>query len=192
VSRKGGTVSESDRLLVGALLEWFEAAEIRTDQQLARVIRLVRILQELEQKSEVVKKLYLPHPPTRRNAYDRANRLLERYRFVLQISPIRRYRRPLPVKMYAADPATRKWESESDWPIASEEAAVGALLRLFELGRLSRFRHCLRCERWFYAPMKHKKFCSTSCQIAHFQQTDRWKGYRQKYMRQYRRRTKKN
>jgi len=63
--------------------------------------------------------------------------------------------------------------------------AMELILRLTDIGELSRLRRCSQCEQWLYARFRHQNFCSMKCQQKHYTQTDEWKARRRAYMRDY-------
>jgi hypothetical protein len=65
--------------------------------------------------------------------------------------------------------------------VASE--ALELLLKLTQIGDLSRLRRCAHCQNWLYARFRHQTFCSTKCQQKHYTQTEQWKEHRRRYMR---------
>jgi hypothetical protein len=67
--------------------------------------------------------------------------------------------------------------------VASE--ALELILKLTQIGYLSRLRHCARCQRWLYAKFRHQIFCSMKCQQKQYMQTDEFKAKRRVYMRRY-------
>jgi hypothetical protein len=67
----------------------------------------------------------------------------------------------------------------------SEEAeAALAAMRLAEVNELIWLRQCL-CGRWFFACRKTQKSCSPTCRHKLYEQTDRFKSNRRKYMKRY-------
>jgi hypothetical protein len=67
--------------------------------------------------------------------------------------------------------------------IASE--ALELVLKLTQIGQLTRLRHCVHCQKWLYAKFRHQTFCSMKCQQKHYTQTDEWRAKRRQYMRKY-------
>jgi hypothetical protein len=67
----------------------------------------------------------------------------------------------------------------------SPSEAVELILKLTDIGELTRLRHCSHCTQWLYAKFRHQTFCSMKCQQKHYTQTDEWKARRRAYMRNY-------
>lgn len=67
--------------------------------------------------------------------------------------------------------------------------AIEMILRLTQIGYLTRLKRCANCGKWLYAKFRHQEFCSVACQQKKFTQTDQWKAHRRVYMREYYRRT---
>jgi hypothetical protein len=65
---------------------------------------------------------------------------------------------------------------------------VHSIVKLGELGLLSRLSQCLDCRVWFYARFAHQIFCSGACRERHFRASPEWKIGRRNYMRGYRQR----
>jgi hypothetical protein len=65
--------------------------------------------------------------------------------------------------------------------VASE--ALEMILKLTQLGDLTRLRRCAHCQKWLFAKFRHQDFCSTQCQQKNYTQTDEWKEHRRRYMR---------
>jgi len=65
--------------------------------------------------------------------------------------------------------------------VASE--ALELILKLTEVGDLTRLRRCAQCQKWLYARFRHQTFCSTKCQQKNYTQTEEWKEHRRRYMR---------
>lgn len=63
--------------------------------------------------------------------------------------------------------------------------ALEAILRLTQIGSLSRLRHCVHCRKWLYAKFSHQNFCSLECQQKHYTQGEQWKAHRRAYMKDY-------
>jgi hypothetical protein len=63
--------------------------------------------------------------------------------------------------------------------------ALDWILKLTQLGDVSRFRHCPQCQKWLFARSFSQTFCSTKCQQKNYSQSDKWKAYRRGYMRRY-------
>jgi hypothetical protein len=67
----------------------------------------------------------------------------------------------------------------------SPTEAVELVLKLTDIGELTRLRRCSHCTQWLYAKFRHQAFCSMKCQQKHYTQTDEWKARRRAYMRNY-------
>jgi len=82
------------------------------------------------------------------------------------------------------------WRGDSDG--TSEEhvgmrvtEALEMILRLTQIGELTRLRRCNECQKWLFARFRHQAFCSTKCQQRNYTQSDAWKAHRRAYMRGY-------
>lgn len=75
-----------------------------------------------------------------------------------------------------------KWE-ENLRMHASE--ALELILKLTQVGELTRLRRCTQCQKWLFARFRHQTFCSTGCQQKNYTQSDAWKAHRRAYMRRY-------
>jgi hypothetical protein len=73
------------------------------------------------------------------------------------------------------------WEKHLRMPGAQ---ALELILKLTEIGQLTRLRHCGDCGRWLYARFRHQTFCSVKCQQKHYTKTPEWKAHRRAYMRE--------
>ncbi len=65
--------------------------------------------------------------------------------------------------------------------VASE--ALELILKLTQIGDLTRLRRCRQCQKWLYARFQHQTFCSTKCQQKNYTDTDEWRKHRSDYMR---------
>jgi hypothetical protein len=63
--------------------------------------------------------------------------------------------------------------------------ALELILKLTQVGDLTRLRRCTECQKWLFARFRHQTFCSTKCQQKNYTQTDTWKAHRRAYMRRY-------
>lgn len=61
--------------------------------------------------------------------------------------------------------------------------ALQMILKLTQIGNLTRVRHCARCQKWLYARFRHQVFCSVACQQKNYRQTDEFRDHRRRYMR---------
>jgi hypothetical protein len=61
--------------------------------------------------------------------------------------------------------------------------AVELILRITQMGSLTRLRRCAHCWKWIYAKFRHQNYCSTGCQQKSYAQSDQWKAHRREYMR---------
>lgn len=75
-----------------------------------------------------------------------------------------------------------KWEEHLRM---TPSEAVEVMLRLTQIGYLSRLKHCSHCQKWLFAKFRHQEFCSVGCQQKKYTQSDRWKKHRREYMRDY-------
>jgi hypothetical protein len=62
--------------------------------------------------------------------------------------------------------------------------ALQMILKLTQIGYLTRVRHCAHCQKWLYARFRHQIFCSVTCQQKQYTQTERFREHRRRYMRQ--------
>lgn len=69
-------------------------------------------------------------------------------------------------------------------PQAEEAVAADATLRLAEVSELTQLQQCL-CGRWFFVSRKTQRSCSPTCRHKLYEQTDKFKANRRKYMNQY-------
>ena len=67
--------------------------------------------------------------------------------------------------------------------VASE--ALEMILKLTQIGDLTRLRRCSQCQKWLYARFTHQNFCSTKCQQKKYSQREASKERRRRYMRNY-------
>jgi len=65
-----------------------------------------------------------------------------------------------------------------------EAAAAEAVMSLAEVNELVWLRQCL-CGKWFFAVRKAQKSCSANCRHKLYEQTERFKAKRRKYMKRY-------
>ena len=63
--------------------------------------------------------------------------------------------------------------------------ALELILKLTQIGYLTRLRRCKRCQKWLYAKFQHQTFCSRQCQQKHYSETEEFKAKRRVYMRDY-------
>jgi len=63
--------------------------------------------------------------------------------------------------------------------------ALELILKLTQIGDLTRLRRCGQCQKWLFARFRHQAFCSTQCQQRNYTQSDAWKAHRRAYMRRY-------
>jgi len=77
---------------------------------------------------------------------------------------------------------SRRWEKHLRM-IPSE--ALELILKLTQIGYLTRLRRCARCHKWLYARFRHQAFCSTKCQQKQYTDTEEFKAKRRVYMRRY-------
>jgi hypothetical protein len=61
--------------------------------------------------------------------------------------------------------------------------AMELILKLTQIGYLTRLRRCKRCNKWLYAKFQHQTFCSRECQQKQFTERPEWKAHRRAYMR---------
>lgn len=65
-----------------------------------------------------------------------------------------------------------------------------ALLKVFHLANESllwRIRRCEKCQAWFFAGYRHKRFCSKQCQVLALSESEDYRRHRRMYMRELRR-----
>jgi len=67
--------------------------------------------------------------------------------------------------------------------------AVELILRITQIGSLTRLRRCTNCGKWLYAKFRHQNYCSVGCQQKSYTQSEHWKAHRRQYMRNYYHRT---
>jgi len=72
------------------------------------------------------------------------------------------------------------WEKHLRMPATQ---ALELILKLTEMGRLTRLRRCGNCGRWLYARIRHQNFCSLKCQQKNYAKSPEWKVHRRAYMR---------
>jgi len=77
---------------------------------------------------------------------------------------------------------SRRWEKHLRM-IPSE--ALELILKLTQIGYLTRLRRCARCHKWLYARFRHQTFCSMKCQQKQYTDTEEFKAKRRVYMRRY-------
>lgn len=65
-----------------------------------------------------------------------------------------------------------------------EAEAALAVMSLAEVNELIWLRRCL-CKKWFFACRKTQKSCSSTCRHRLYEQTDRFRANRRKYMKRY-------
>jgi endogenous inhibitor of DNA gyrase (YacG/DUF329 family) len=75
-------------------------------------------------------------------------------------------------------------EREGHLRMTASEARV-LILKLTQVGDLTRIRRCRECQKWLFARSRHQTFCSTRCQQKNYTQSDAWKAHRRAYMRRY-------
>ncbi len=63
--------------------------------------------------------------------------------------------------------------------------ALEMILKLTQVGDLTRLRRCGNCKHWLYARFRHQTFCSLKCQQKYYTRSDAWKAHRRNYMRRY-------
>jgi hypothetical protein len=61
--------------------------------------------------------------------------------------------------------------------------ALQVILKLTQIGDLTRLRHCAQCHKWLYARFRHQVFCSTTCQQKNYTRSEQFKAHRRRYMR---------
>jgi hypothetical protein len=67
--------------------------------------------------------------------------------------------------------------------------ALQIILKLTQIGCLTRLRRCAHCHRWLYARFRHQMFCSGRCQQKNYTKSEQFKAHRRRYMRDYYRKT---
>ena len=63
--------------------------------------------------------------------------------------------------------------------------ALEMILKLTQIGYLTRLRRCALCQEWLYAKFRHQTFCSMRCQQKRYTRTEEFKAKRRAYMRRY-------
>jgi hypothetical protein len=104
-------------------------------------------------------------------------RELEKYRFIPQ--PYRLGRRGFLLH----------WQVSKKGQPALPRAEANVLELIVSLAgkqSLTRLRRCVHCQKWLYAHVIHRKYCSTKCQQLEHHSTEHWKEHRRNYMRNYR------
>jgi hypothetical protein len=83
---------------------------------------------------------------------------------------------------YEGELVSRKITNDS--PIAHVSEQVSWLLHVIGQGAVLNIRRCEceQCENWFFARVSHQTFCTRSCQMKDFSQTEDFKVKRRKYM----------
>jgi hypothetical protein len=77
----------------------------------------------------------------------------------------------------------------NDGSTAKEGEVMGACLRLFTSGEISRVRMCEQCkEVWLFAFHSNYRFCSEKCRESFFQNTDAYRSRKASQMKRYRQR----
>jgi hypothetical protein len=74
-------------------------------------------------------------------------------------------------------------ESEKHLRMRASEA-LEVILKLTQVGDLTRLRRCTRCHKWLFARFRHQTFCSTECQQKSYTKSERFKAHRRRYMRE--------
>lgn len=59
------------------------------------------------------------------------------------------------------------------------------ILKLTQVGDLTRLRRCIQCQKWLFARFRHQTFCSTKCQQKNYTKSEQFKAHRRRYMRDY-------
>jgi hypothetical protein len=98
---------------------------------------------------------------------------------------------------YRAKPLINGWAAASSWKIDWEFPSVNArgleyweriaamdILQIAADGKISRFRECRLCSRWFIAKTAHQAFDSEKCRQKHLAQSPQYKAKRARYMRE--------
>jgi len=67
----------------------------------------------------------------------------------------------------------------------SASEALELILKLTQIGDLTRLRRCTQCQKWLFARFRHQTFCSTKCQQKNYTKSDSWKAHRRAYMHRY-------
>jgi|ERR1035437_8769003 hypothetical protein len=67
--------------------------------------------------------------------------------------------------------------------------ALQIILKLTQIGCLTRLRHCAQCQKWLYARFRHQMYCSGRCQQKNYTKSEQFKAHRRRYMRDYYRKT---
>jgi len=116
------------------------------------------------------------------------DKLLTRYKVYPEISPSskgRWYQRWRSIGRH--DEAQITVSAKGDTYPFGEEDILLAVLDLAKRGFLERVRRCRYCEKWFFARVRHQKFCTRDCQQSNFRTSKEFRAKRKFYMRRYRR-----
>ena len=71
--------------------------------------------------------------------------------------------------------------------VRGEDMAVMAIVEgLFPWGLAHRVRRCKQCQKWFFARVERKQYCTTACLQKAFTQREEFKTKRAEYMRKHR------
>jgi hypothetical protein len=66
-----------------------------------------------------------------------------------------------------------------------EMDAVQKLIDIADNGQFSALTVCVACEKWFFRKFSHQRFCSESCRMGNYRQSDSWKAYKRDKAREY-------
>ena len=80
------------------------------------------------------------------------------------------------------------WWRGATWdkyPRMRPSEALELILKLTQVGDLTRLRRCTHCQKWLFARFRHQAFCSAKCQQKNFTKSDLWRAHRRAYMRRY-------
>jgi hypothetical protein len=70
--------------------------------------------------------------------------------------------------------------------------ALQMILKLTQIGYLTRLRRCAQCRKWIYAGFRHQIFCSATCQQKKYTKSEQFKAHRRRYMQERYQRLIKN
>jgi hypothetical protein len=138
--------------------------------------RIAQLIEDLNKSAEEFLKSRKPDP----EMTQRIDRELARHALrvkTINVEDTSRY------KTYAEARWLFGWYSSAG---SRSAEMIFRIVRLGERGLLARLRKCdrERCERWFYAKFNHQRFCSSRCQVLHYQKSEEWKMRRRERYRE--------
>lgn len=139
-----------------------------------------QVVERRVKQADVEKHLPKYGPKQRRKLWARIARTIRRYWFFPELEEwIKLWdkKRSLGRRM------SWHWRSRN----GPEGIAVLGILKLLEIGRLSRVRRCENCSKWFFSAVKEDgKFCSVKCQRAFSRAKEETREQHTEYMRVWR------